>query len=116
MTQNKKPCEIHAERHFHDFGGVLECLACLVWYREVVAPAELKRVNLQVGEAQENERNRILTRLQEFKCSKKAEECTARHIGYNLAIEDCIDAILGEIEDLRQAEGISTRRHTNDGA
>lgn len=35
----------------------------------------------------------MLKRVEEFKCSAKAEECTARHFGYNLAIDDVLEIL-----------------------
>jgi len=43
----------------------------------------------------EGERIRLLDLVEKFKCSERAETCSARHMGYNLAIDDVLELLRG---------------------
>lgn len=57
--------------------------------------AQEDEANRQWQESEEAKRlnGEMLKRIEEFKCSAKAEECTARHMGYNLAIDDVLEIL-----------------------
>lgn len=52
----------------------------------------IEMVNVKVEE-QLRLNSEMLKRVEEFKCSAKAEECTKRHFGYNLAIDDVLEIL-----------------------
>ena len=52
----------------------------------------------EIDAAVEIERQRLLKKIEEFKCSMKAQECTARHFGYNLAIDDVLELLKEPVE------------------
>lgn len=81
-------------------------------------PAEVKRLQLQIDVAVQGsamlirERDdalrlngELLKRVEEFKCSAKAEECTARHFGYNLAIDDVLEILREPLRPNRVGDG-----------
>jgi len=83
------PTPVHPQTCGYCYADMLEHM-CPVRVTKLRAEVEQLRDDLKQKELQYNE---LLTKIEAFKCSEKAQECTARHIGYNLAIEDVLELL-----------------------